>query len=70
MENLDLLRTLIKKYGGNTPKPDKKKELYKTVLYTYSKREPMTNEEKEYLGTLAWQMINNFYPENNHSTDM
>ena len=47
MENLDLLRTLIKKYGGNTPKPDKK-ELYKTILNYYCEREPMTNDEKEF----------------------
>ena len=62
MENLDLLRTLIKKYGGNTPKPDKK-ELYKTILNYYCEREPMTNDEKEYLGSIAWEMINNFYQE-------
>lgn len=60
MENLDLLKSLIKKYGGVVSKPTRG-DLHDIVMKEYCKREPLTNEEKHSIGDIAWQMVNNFY---------
>ncbi|MBI1341736.1 MAG: hypothetical protein GC171_02250 [Terrimonas sp.] len=60
MENFDLLKILIKKYGGIVDRPTKS-ELQNTVLKEYCRREPITNDEKSHIADIIKQMINNYY---------
>lgn len=69
MENLDLLKSLIKKYGAINSKPTGG-DLHDIVMNEYCKREPLTNEEKHYISGLAWQMINNFYGVQSKANDV